>query len=63
MVAANVRRLREARGMSQEELAHSAEFARTYISNIERGQVNLSFANAVQIAEALGVEVGELTLR
>ena len=35
--AANLRRLRHARGLSQEDLAHEADVNRTYMSKIEKG--------------------------
>ena len=36
ILAINLRKLRQARGLSQEELAHRAEIDRTYISALER---------------------------
>ena len=35
--AANLRRLRHAKGLSQEDLAHEANVNRTYMSKLERG--------------------------
>jgi len=39
-VGLNVRRLREAQRLSQEEVAFEAELHRTYISGVERGVRN-----------------------
>lgn len=50
-----VRRLRQARGISQEELAFSSNLHRTYISDIERGTRNVSLDNIYKIAVALDV--------
>lgn len=50
-----VRRLRQARGISQEELAFSSNLHRTYISDIERGTRNISLDNIYKIAVALDV--------
>lgn len=51
---AEVRRRREARGMSQEELAHAAHLHRTYIGSVERGERNVSLRNIHAIANGLG---------
>lgn len=53
------RRLREARNLSQEELAEKAEVHRTYISGIERATRNCSVLVVWKIARALGVKPGE----
>ena len=58
--AFNLRRLRTAAGLSQEELADRAGLHRTYISSIERGQRNISLKNIFVIANALGTQSGEL---
>lgn len=58
--AENVRRLRLAAGISQEELANRANLHRTYISSVERAKRNISLENIYLIAHALGVPPGEL---
>ena len=60
VVARNMRRLRKARGMSQEKLAFEAEIHRVNISKLERGQHSLSLDNLFWIARALGVTAAEL---
>lgn len=54
-VGLNVRKLREKRGWSQEELAHRSHLHRTYISGVERGVRNPTIAVLEEIAAALGV--------
>lgn len=54
-VADNVRRLRRALGMSQEELAAEAQLHRTYVGAIERAERNLSLDNIERLALALRV--------
>lgn len=56
----NVRRIREALGISQEELAHRAGLHRTYIGGIERGERNLGLINIIKLARALGTKPSEL---
>lgn len=56
----NVRKLREAKGFSQEELAYLSNLHRTYISSLERGERNVSLVNIKKIAKALDVSVSHL---
>ncbi|HEY8765979.1 MAG TPA: helix-turn-helix transcriptional regulator [Dehalococcoidia bacterium] len=55
-----VRKLRLARGWSQERLALEAGLNRTYLGSLERGERNVSLINIHRIAEALDVGVREL---
>lgn len=55
-----VRKLREARGWTQEELAESAEVSATYIGFVERGDNVPTLTIILQIAKALGVRPSEL---
>ena len=55
-LAANLRRLRAARGWSQEALAHESGVNRTYLSSVERAERNISIDNIERIAKALEVE-------
>ncbi|WP_076073062.1 helix-turn-helix domain-containing protein [Sphingomonas montana] len=56
----NVRRLREAKGWSQEAFAHEADIHRTYVSDIERGSRNPTILIVEKLAQPLGVTAGEL---
>ncbi|HVG02141.1 MAG TPA: helix-turn-helix transcriptional regulator [Nitrospira sp.] len=56
IIAANVRRLRKAKGLSQEELAYVCGYHRTYVGMIERGERNISIATLDALAVALGVD-------
>lgn len=58
--AKNVRRLRKARGLSQEDLAEAAGVHRTYIGMIERGEKNVTIYNIERIAFALEVRPSTL---
>ena len=63
IVGANIRRLRKARGLTQEALAHEAGAAMRYIAGVERGEENPSLRILVKIAEALKVEPASLLAR
>ena len=60
LFAANVRLVRVAQGLSQEELADRATLDRTYISSIERRLRNVSIQNIQRLALALQVDAREL---
>lgn len=51
----NVRRLREAKGWSQEAYAEEAGIHRTYVSDIERGARNPTILIVEKLAKLLGV--------
>jgi len=55
-----VRRLRNAKGWSQEELAKKAGLHRTYIGSIERSERNVSLLNIERIAHALNIQTKDL---
>lgn len=59
-LATNVRRVRRARKVSQEQLAFDAEIDRTYVSQIERSVINPSLLVLHKVAVALGVTVVDL---
>jgi transcriptional regulator with XRE-family HTH domain len=59
-LAKNMRRLRAARGLSQEALAHESGLNRTYLSGVERSERNVSIDNIARIAEGLGIEPWKL---
>ena len=56
IVGANIRRLRKAKGLTQEQLAQEADTALRYVAGVERGEENPSLKFLVKIAEALDVE-------
>jgi transcriptional regulator with XRE-family HTH domain len=60
LFAANMRRLREEAGFSQERFAESIGFHRTYVSAVELGKRNVSLDNIDKIAKALEVRPADL---
>jgi transcriptional regulator with XRE-family HTH domain len=57
--ACNIRRLREARGLSQEEVACAAEISLARVSLIESGARVPRFEDLTRLAGALGVDPGK----
>lgn len=55
-----VKKLREGKGWTQEELAKKSGLHRTYIGSIERSERNVSLVNIGKIAKALGLSVDKL---
>ena len=56
----NLRRLRKARGLSQEAFADSIHIHRTYVGGLERGERNVTLRTVERIALALGVDAADL---
>ena len=61
LLGVTIRRLRQSLHISQEELADRAGLHRTYLSDVERGNRNLSFLALLGVARALGLTISELT--
>jgi transcriptional regulator with XRE-family HTH domain len=61
--AANLRRLRHEKGLSQDDLAYEAEVSRSYLSQLEKGAFYAGLNIIGRLAEALGVEPDELLKR
>ena len=59
LVAWNLRRLRVARGLSQENLAVDAGIDRTYVSRLERGLENPTVGILEQLSVALNAGIVE----
>jgi len=53
IVAANLRRLRKEKGLTQEELADLAEIDRSYLGAIERAEYKVTVVTLGRLARAL----------
>ena len=61
--ARNLRKARQAKGLSQEALAHDAGIDRTYISALERGVYGATIDMVDKLAVVLNIEASELLQR
>jgi transcriptional regulator with XRE-family HTH domain len=55
-----LRSLRDEAGLTQEQLAMAAGLERAYVSSAETGRRNATLATLFQLADALGVDPGDL---
>jgi transcriptional regulator with XRE-family HTH domain len=59
-IAGNIKRLREAKGWTQADLAAKMYKDKQAIQRIETGAINPRFLTLVEIAEALGVSASDI---
>jgi transcriptional regulator with XRE-family HTH domain len=58
--AANLRRIRQERGLSQERLAHAADLNMTHVAKIERTEREPGVRTIAKLCVALGVSAADL---
>ena len=58
--ATNLRRLRHAKGLSQDALAYEADVSRSYLSQLEKAAFYASLKIVEKLARVLDVEPAEL---
>jgi len=58
-VGANIRRIRNEKGLTMESLAHETEIEYRQIGRIERGEINTTIISLVRIAEVLKVDISQ----
>jgi transcriptional regulator with XRE-family HTH domain len=61
--ATNLRRLRNAKGWSQDELAYEAKISRSYLSQLEKGVYHVSILVIGKLAHALKADPDEFLKR
>jgi transcriptional regulator with XRE-family HTH domain len=57
--AANLRRIRNSKGLSQDDLAYDAKLSRSYLSQLEKGSYYASIKIIGKLAETLDIEPAE----
>lgn len=60
LVGQNVRRIRQRKGLTQEQFAEISGFSQQYISGLEQGRRNPTVVTVYELAAALGVSHVEL---
>lgn len=55
-----IQKLRQEKGLSQENFALQIDMDRTYLASVEAGKRNISLNNIVKIAKGLGMSLSEL---
>jgi transcriptional regulator with XRE-family HTH domain len=60
LVGRNVKRIRQEKGLTQEQLAELSGFSQQYISGLEQGRRNPTIVSLYELATALGVSHMEL---
>ncbi|ARJ66461.1 transcriptional regulator [Magnetospirillum sp. ME-1] len=60
LVGRNVRRARQEKGLTQEQLADASGFTQQYLSELETGRRNPTIVSLYEIASALGISHVEL---
>jgi transcriptional regulator with XRE-family HTH domain len=60
ILATNLRRLRNEKGLAQNDLAYEAKVSRSYLSQLEKGAFYASLKILEKLSRALGVQPYEL---
>lgn len=61
-IGQQIRKARQDKSLSQEKFAQVCKLDRTYISDVERGERNISILNLKKIADNLKVPVPQLLI-
>ena len=60
IIGDNIRKYRNLKGWSQEDLALECDLHRTYIGSVERGERNITILNLLNIKEKLEIHLEDL---
>lgn len=58
-IGKRIKSIREIQGISQKDLAYSADLDRSYIASVENGRRNISIVNIEKIASAMKITISE----
>ncbi|HEY1349896.1 MAG TPA: helix-turn-helix transcriptional regulator [Ktedonobacteraceae bacterium] len=59
-LAANVRKIRQRLGMTQEDVAHVMSMATRHYQKLESGELNITLKTLTRVAQAFGMDIQEL---
>lgn len=59
-IGENIKKLRELKNVTREDIAHKLKMSLSNYSKIERGEIDLTISRVQQIAEVLDVEVSNI---
>ncbi|MDO5436890.1 MAG: helix-turn-helix transcriptional regulator, partial [bacterium] len=59
-LAKNLRAIREAKGLTREEMSFALKFDSSYVSKLEKGRINITIDKIILIADFLGVRLPDL---
>ena len=60
IVGKNIQKIRESKGISQQELAAKCNFEKSNMSRLEAGRVNPTLSTLEKVSKALGISLAEL---
>ncbi len=60
IVGKNIQKIRESKGISQQELAAKCNFEKSNMSRLEAGRVNPTLSTLEKVAKALDVTLAEI---
>jgi ribosome-binding protein aMBF1 (putative translation factor) len=60
IVGKNIQKIRESKGISQQELAAKCNFEKSNMSRLEAGRVNPTLSTLEKVAKALDVSLAEI---
>lgn len=63
MLGSELRKARQAAGLSQEELAHRARISRNYVSLVELDQKSPTIETLMRVCRAMDISAGKLLLK
>lgn len=61
ILGARIRNLRESKGFTQEQIAEQMHCTRQKYARMEKGLIDISYANINKVAQILGIAVNDIT--
>ena len=61
ILGARIRNLREAKGLTQEQIAEKMNCTRQKYARLEKGLIDISYASLTTVAQVLGIKIEDIT--